>query len=151
MKSAKYILMASALLLALPAFAQTREENAAGGAAVGGVGGAATGAAVGTVVGGPVGTVVGAIIGGTTGAATGAAIGSVAPEDRVYIQRYVYERPVQPVVVRERVAVGEPLPPAVTTYEFAERPSLRGYRYAYVNNQYVLVDTRGRVMGAIER
>ncbi|MBV9347310.1 MAG: DUF1236 domain-containing protein [Pseudolabrys sp.] len=138
----KGALLATLALSPLTAFAQS-QQGAQGGAASGAVGGAVVGA----VVGGPIG----AVIGGAVGATTGAAVGGIAADDRVYIQRYVYERQVAPVTVQERVVVGEPLPRAVTTYTFEGNPRLAGYRYAYVNNQYILVSSDGRVMGSIER
>jgi len=138
----KAALLATVALAPVSAFAQS-SSGAQGGAASGLVGGAV----VGGVVGGPVG----AVIGGAVGATTGAAVGGLAADDRVYIQKYVYERPVQPVTVQERIVIGEPLPTTVKTYTFEGRPSLASYRYAYVNNQYVLVDSRGHVMGSINR
>ena len=45
------------------------------------------------------------------------------------------------VVVRERVVVGEPLPPAV---ELRTVPSHTEYRYAIVNDQRVIVEPRTR-------
>ena len=45
------------------------------------------------------------------------------------------------VVVRERVVVGEPLPPEV---ELRPVPSHTEYRYAVVNDRRVIVDPRSR-------
>lgn len=101
--------------------------------------GAASGAAAGGEVLGPVG----AAVGGTVGAAVGTA---VAIPDAV-ITAVRGER-VQSVVVRERVAVGEPLPTAVVLHPV---PRHTEYRYAVVNDQRVIVDpgTR-RVIRIIE-
>lgn len=122
------------------AFAQSGTQ---GGAASGAV----TGAVGGALVGGPVGAGVGAVVGATTGAA----IGSLSDEDRMYARRYVVEHHVAPVTVKERVVVGQPLPGSVETYTIEGNPHLAGYRYAYINNDYYLVDNRGRVVTTIER
>ena len=45
------------------------------------------------------------------------------------------------VTVRERVVVGEPLP---ATVELRPVPQYTEYRYAYVNDQRVIVDPRTR-------
>ena len=136
---------AAALFVCAPAMAQTpaQQQGAQGGAVTGVIGGAAVGA----VVGGPVGAVVGGVIGGTTGAA----VGSLTAEDRVYVQQYVYARQVEPVVVQQSVVVGQPVPAGVVVHNIDGNPRLAGYRYAYVNQQYVLIDQSGRVMSVIER
>ena len=106
-------LIAAALLVPGVAFAQSNEGAAAGGE-----------------VGGPVG----AIVGGTVGAAVGAAVEipnaviNGLPRDRS-------------VVVRERVVVGEPLPPAV---ELRTVPQHTEYGYAVVNDRRVIVEPRTR-------
>ena len=94
--------------------------------------GAHDGARAGGAVAGPVGEVVG----GTVGAAVGlgleipnAVITSI-PADRGHS-----------VVVRERVVVGEPLPPTV---ELRTVPSHTEYRYAVVNDRRVIVEPRTR-------
>ena len=120
-----------------------QQQGATGGAVTGVIGGAVIGA----VVGGPVGAVVGGAIGG----ASGATVGALTAEDRVYVQQYVYSRQVEPVVVQQGLAVGQPVPAGVTVYNFEGNPRLAPYRYAYVNQQYVLIDANGRVLGAIER
>lgn len=93
--------------------------------------GAQDGARAGGQVLGPVGE----IVGGTVGAAVGAGLeipnavlGSI-PRDE------------PSVVVRERVVVGEPLPPAV---ELRTVPSHTEYRYAIVNDRRVIVEPRTR-------
>jgi len=128
------------------AMAQTQtpqQQGATGGAVTGVIGGAVVGA----VVGGPIGAVVGGVIGGTAGAT----VGSLTAEDRVYVQQYVYSRQVEPVVVQQGLAVGQPVPAGVSVYNFEGNPRLAPYRYAYVNQQYVLIDANGRVLGAVER
>ena len=120
-----------------------QQQGATGGAVTGVIGGAAVGA----VVGGPVG----AVIGGVIGASAGATVGSLTAEDRVYVQQYVYSRPAEPVVVQQGLVVGQPVPAGVTVYNFEGNPRLATYRYAHVNQQYVLIDANGRVVGAIER
>lgn len=140
------LLIATSAAISAPAFAQgtpAQEQGARGGAVTGVIGGAAVGA----VVGGPIG----AVIGGVVGASAGATVGAITAEDRVYIQQYVYSRPVEPVVVQSGVTVGQPLPAGVAVYNFEGNQRLSGYRYAYVNQQYILVDNNGRVMGAIVR
>jgi len=124
--------------------AQTAQQQGAAGGAVTGVVG---GAVIGAVVGGPIG----AVIGGAIGGASGATVGALTAEDRVYVQQYVYSRQVQPVVVQQGLAVGQPVPAGVTVYNFEGNPRLAPYRYAYVNQQYVLIDSNGRVVGSIER
>ena len=49
-----------------------------------------------------------------------------------------------------RVA-GDALDLATLATQFEGNPRLASYRYAYVNQQYLLVDQNGHVMGAIER
>jgi hypothetical protein len=136
----KGAIVLSAVMLSVPAFAQN-DRGATGGAVGGGVAGAVGGA----IVGGPVG----AVVGGVVGAGAGATVGSLSAEDRTYIQTHVYESDAPNVVVRERVAVGQPLPPSVKVYTF-DRPGIT-YRYAHVNNQYLLIDAQGNVVGAVAR
>jgi hypothetical protein len=94
--------------------------------------GAANGARAGGDVGGPIG----AMVGGTVGAAVGA--GLEIPN--AVITSVEGER-APSVVVRERVVVGEPLPPQV---ELRPVPRYTEYRYAVVNDRRVLVDSRTR-------
>jgi len=79
---------------------------------------------------------VGAIVGGTVGLATGIAEGIT---DGVI--GAVRVAPAPNVVIEERVAVGEPLPPRVRLYTV---PRYAQYRYAVVNNERVIVDPRTR-------
>jgi hypothetical protein len=94
--------------------------------------GAANGARAGGDVGGPIG----AMVGGTVGAAVGA--GLEIPN--AVITSVEGER-APSVVVRERVVVGEPLPPQV---ELRPVPRYTEYRYAVVNDRRVIVDSRTR-------
>ena len=96
----------------------------------------ATGAANGAAAGGSVAGPVGAAVGGTVGAAVGA--GLEIPN--AVITSIQGER-VPSVTVRERVVVGEPLPPTV---ELRTVPRYTEYRYAVVNDQRVIVDPRTR-------
>ena len=114
-------LIAATLLSSGAAFAQsTTVEGAANGARAGGD------------VGGPIG----AMVGGTVGAAVGA--GLEIPN--AVITSIEGER-APSVVVRERVVVGEPLPPEV---ELRPVPRYTEYRYAVVNNRRVIVDPQTR-------
>ena len=113
-------LIAASLLTSGAAFAQSTTVE-----------GADRGARAGGQIGGPVGEVVG----GTVGAAVGlgleipnAVIGAIPRGERS-------------VVVRERVVVGEPLPPTV---ELRTVPSHTEYRYAVVNDRRVIVEPRTR-------
>lgn len=112
-------------LMATPAMANDNNDAAVTGAA----GGAVTGA----IVGGPVG----AAVGGAVGLIAGAAI-SPPPQQVV---TYVRQQPVpaDTVVIRERIAVGRPLPRTVALTPIPENPT---YAYAVVNNQRVIVDPR---------
>jgi Protein of unknown function (DUF1236) len=111
--------LAASLMMSGAAFAQSTTAQ-----------GAAEGAARGGEAAGPVG----AIVGGTVGAAVGAAVEipnaviNSVPRDRS-------------VVVRERVVVGEPLPPTV---ELRTVPQHTEYRYAVVNDRRVIVEPRTR-------
>jgi hypothetical protein len=113
--------MAASLLASGAAFAQSTT---------------ATGAAEGARAGGQVGGPVGEVVGGTVGAAVG--LGLEIPN--AVITSVQAER-APSVVVRERVVVGEPLPPSV---ELRTVPSHTEYRYAIVNDRRVLVEPRTR-------
>ncbi|MDF2120572.1 DUF1236 domain-containing protein [Roseiarcaceae bacterium H3SJ34-1] len=126
------------------AYAQSSRDGAAAGGALSG---AAAGAAGGAVVGGPVGAVVGGVAGAAVGSTAGAAL---TPDDRTYIRGYVTERRVDPVVIHEPLAVGRPLPRQVRTYTIEGDPRYNAYRYARVNNQYLLVDANGNVIGSLD-
>ena len=113
-------LIAASLLTSGAAFAQSTTAT-----------GAANGARTGGEVAGPVGE----IVGGTVGAAVGAAV----EIPNAVITAIPRNEP--SVVVRERVVVGEPLPPAV---ELRTVPSHTEYRYAIVNDRRVIVEPRTR-------
>ena len=113
-------LIAASLLASGSAFAQSTTVQ-----------GAQDGARAGSDVGGPIG----GIVGGTVGAAVGAA---VEIPNAVITSIPRGERS---VVVRERVVVGEPLPPSV---ELRVVPNHTEYRYAVVNDQRVIVEPRTR-------
>jgi len=114
-------LIAASLLASSAAFAQSTTAT-----------GAANGARTGGEIAGPVGE----IVGGTVGAAVGAAV----EIPNAVITSIQGER-APSVVVRERVVVGEPLPPAV---ELRPVPRYTEYRYAVVNDRRVVVDPRTR-------
>ena len=79
---------------------------------------------------------VGEIVGGTVGAAVGAGL-----EIPNAVITSIQGEPARSVTVRERVVVGEPLPPSV---ELRTVPSYTEYRYAVVNDQRVIVEPRTR-------
>jgi hypothetical protein len=114
-------LIAASLFASGAAFAQSTTAT-----------GAANGAATGGAVAGPVGE----IVGGTVGAAVGAAV-----EIPNAVITSVQGERVPSVTVRERVVVGEPLPPSV---ELRPVPSYNEYRYAVVNDRRVIVEPRTR-------
>jgi len=96
----------------------------------------AEGAANGARAGGDVAGPIGAMVGGTVGAAVGA--GLEIPN--AVITSVEAER-APSVVVRQRVVVGEPLPPQV---QLRPVPRYTEYRYAVVNDRRVIVDPRTR-------
>src|ERR1700750_1812938 len=114
-------LMAASLLASGAALAQSTTEQ-----------GAREGARAGGDVGGPVG----AVVGGTVGAAVG--LGLEIPN--AVITSVQGER-APSVVVRERVVVGEPLPPDVVLRPV---PHYAEYRYAVVKDRRVIVEPRTR-------
>jgi hypothetical protein len=117
------LLMAAVAIMPAISFAQdpvTRNTN--------------RGAREGAAVGGPIGGFVGGTVGLATGLAEGVTTGVIDA---------VRGGPAPNVVVQERVAVGEPLPPRVRLYEV---PRYNRYRYAVVNNERVIVDPRTRVV-----
>ncbi len=96
----------------------------------------AEGAANGARAGGDVAGPIGAMVGGTVGAAVGA--GLEIPN--AVITSVEAER-APSVVVRQRVVVGEPLPPQV---QLRPVPRYTEYRYAVVNDRRVIVEPRTR-------
>jgi hypothetical protein len=114
-------IIAASLLASSAAFAQSTTAT-----------GAREGARTGGAVGGPVGEVVG----GTVGAAVG--LGLEIPN--AVITSIQGER-APSVTVRERIVVGEPLPPRV---KLRAVPRHSEYRYAVVNDRRVIVEPRTR-------
>jgi hypothetical protein len=114
-------LFAASLLASGAAFAQSTTEQ-----------GARDGARAGGDVGGPIG----AMVGGTVGAAVGAGL-----EIPNAVITSVQGERAPSVVVRERVIVGEPLPPEV---ELRPVPRYTQYDYAVVNDRRVIVEPRTR-------
>lgn len=96
----------------------------------------ATGAVNGARAGGEIGGPVGEIVGGTVGAAVGAGL-----EIPNAVITSVQGERVPSVVVRERVVVGEPLPPEVVLRPV---PRYDQYSYAVVNDRRVIVEPRTR-------
>lgn len=105
------------------------------GGAAGAVGGAAVGAITGAIIGGPVGAAVGGAAGGIAGGTLGQ---TIDPPNEV--RTYIRSRPMDPVFLDGEVVVGATLP---ETVRFGEIPNYE-YRYAYVNNQAVLVEPSSR-------
>jgi hypothetical protein len=120
----KILLVSSALALSSLA------TNAlADGAVTGAAGGAVTGA----IVGGPIG----AAVGGVAGAVAGAVIDPPPREVVTYVQ--AQPAPPTPVIIKQPIAVGEPLPADVQVIPVPENPK---YAYTIVNNQRVIVEPR---------
>jgi uncharacterized protein YcfJ len=137
LKTCAFSLLLLAPVALIPGTASAQSNNGAvGGAAAG----AATGAVGGAIVGGPVG----AVVGGAAGAIAGGTVGRITGEDRVYVKRYVVEKRYPSVQMDEPIDVGEALPEDVAEYEIEDRPALARYRYAYVNDQVVVVEPRSR-------
>lgn len=126
------ILTAAAILALAPAAAFAQATT---------MGGAAGGAVVGGAVGGPVGAVVGATV--------GAGVGSAVEPPKEVVTYVQHERiPSSAVTVEEKVVVGEPLP---GTVELRPVPQHTQFRYAFVNNSRVIVDSRsGKVVKIID-
>jgi Protein of unknown function (DUF1236) len=116
--------------LAISVFAASVLASSAAFAQSTTVEGAQNGARAGGEIGGPVG----AAVGSTVGAAVG--LGLEIPN--AVITSIPRERS---VTVRERVVVGEPLPPTV---KLRTVPSHTEYRYAVVNDRRVIVEPRTR-------
>lgn len=114
----------AAALMSGTAFAQSSTVN-----------GAAGGAVTGAIVGGPVG----AAVGGVAGAIVGTAIDPPPQKTVTYVQQA--PAPSKPVVVKERVVVGQPLPGSVVVTPIPDDPS---YAYAIVNDERVIVEPSSR-------
>jgi hypothetical protein len=81
----------------------------------------------------------------TTSPGPGATV-TVAPEHRTVIKRYVTEKKVRPVTVKERVTVGATLPADVQLEAVPSDwgPEVSRYRYVYTNDNVVLVEPSSR-------
>ena len=99
------------------------------------VNGAAGGAVTGAIVGGPVG----AAVGGVAGAIVGTAIDPPPQKVVTYVQEQ--PMPAQPVMVQEKIVVGQPLPQTVEIVPVPDNPT---YAYAVVNNERVIVEPSSR-------
>jgi hypothetical protein len=71
---------------------------------------------------------------------------TIAPERRTAIKRYVTERKVKPVTVRERVTVGATLPADIELEAVPADwgPEVSRYRYVYTGSDVVLVEPSSR-------
>lgn len=125
-----HMLATAAVLVLAPAAAFAQAST---------VGGAATGAVVGGVVGGPVGAVV--------GAGVGAGVGSAVEPPREVVTYVEGEQiPAETVAVREEIVVGKPVP---RTVQLRPVPNHTEFRYAFVNKERVIVDSKGNVVKII--
>jgi len=122
------IILATALVLALPVAASA--QQGAGVAA-----GATTGAVGGALVGGPVGAVVGGV--------AGAVVGGISDDRRSGFRTYVVQERVPSYTYEREVVVGAELPQSgVRYYEVPAEYGATEYRYTVVNDRTVLVDPR---------
>jgi len=107
--------------------------------------GAAGGAITGAIVGGPIGAVVGGVI--------GAIVGTAIDPPPAQVMTYVAAQTVPPVVLQGDLAVGVTLPESTVLYavpaDVYGAADSRGYAYAIVNGQRVVVDSSTRVVVAI--
>jgi len=110
-------------------------RNVDNGPATGAITGGAAGAITGGVLGGPVGAAVGGVAGFVGGSVVGTAI---SPPARV--RTYVTSNRLAPVQMQSRVAVGATLPGDVALGSIPDYQ----YRYAYINEQPVLVEPSSR-------
>lgn len=99
------------------------------------VNGAAGGAVTGAIVGGPAG----AAVGGVSGAIVGTAIDPPPHKTKTYVQQA--PAPTTPVVIKERVVVGQQLPGSVVVTPTPDDP---GYAYAIVHDGRVIVEPSSR-------
>ena len=72
--------------------------------------------------------------------ATGTIGGILGVDTRPRFREYVVREAPPAVRYQGEVVVGTQLPPSVTYYEVPAEFGVRGYRYAHVNDTYVLVD-----------
>ena len=82
----------------------------------------------------------------TTGA--GHAAVQIEPEYRTRIHSYVTEHKIRPVVTREKIVVGRPVPSDIelTPVPSEWGPSLTKYRYVYSGERVMLVDPDTRTV-----
>jgi len=82
----------------------------------------------------------------TTGVAPSGATVVIAPEQRTTIKKYVVEKKVKPITVKERIAVGATLPADVELMAVPGDwgPDLGRYRYVYHDNHVVFVEPSSR-------
>jgi hypothetical protein len=66
------------------------------------------------------------------------------------VRGYVTKHHVDAVTIDEPLAIGRPLPPRVKTYVIEGNPRYESYRYARVNNQTLLIDGHGNVLGSVD-
>jgi len=101
--------------------------------------GAITGGAAGAITGGVLGGPVGAAIGGVAGFVGGGTVGA-ALNPPTHVRSYVRSHRLRPIEMQSGVTVGATLPGSV---ELGTIPDYE-YRYAYVNQQPVLVEPSSR-------
>lgn len=85
----------------------------------------------------------GTVNGAAGGAVTGAIVGTVLDPPPQKVMTYVQEQPMpdEPVMVQEKVVVGQPLPQTVRVVEVPDNPK---YGYAIVNHERVIVEPSSR-------
>ncbi|MCJ9752184.1 DUF1236 domain-containing protein, partial [Neorhizobium sp. BETTINA12A] len=88
----------------------------------------------------------GAAVGGVAGAAVGTVIDP--PPQRVVTYVEQAPAPASPVVVKEKIVVGKPLPSSVVLTPVPDSPK---YAYAVVNKQRIIVDPRTRTVVQVVR
>lgn len=105
------------------------------------VGGAVRGAEEGGRAAGPPG----AIVGGAVGGVVGGVAGLLGVDQRPRFREYALREHAPSYRWNGRVAAGVVLPAeGVTYYDVPEEYGVRGYRYAIVNDEPVLVEPRSR-------
>ncbi|HMN72137.1 MAG TPA: DUF1236 domain-containing protein [Rhodoblastus sp.] len=94
----------------------------------------------------------GAVVGGAVGGVVGGVAGLLGVDQRPRFREYVVQEHRPSYRWDQRVVVGAVLPPTgVEYYEVPDQYGVRGYRYAVVNDQIVLVDPRThRIVQIIE-
>lgn len=109
--------------------------------------GATNGAQKGNDAAGPVGAVVGGIVGGVTGGISGL----LGVEQRPDFQNYVASQHLPSDTYRASVRIGNVLPETgIQYYDLPPRYGVKGYRFAIVNDQTVLVDPMTRKIVEVE-